>query len=132
LTPSNMPSTFPEAAAVPLQMCLRCCQKASLTERRDQLRGVQRSIDQVQQKIHSTNSQIRHLQRTFVLPIETCLQEDREELSRLQQLQASQPQKERHQQQYHSGGGGGSRPSSGLSSSASGGVGGSGFMYRGA
>ncbi|KAG9069931.1 hypothetical protein KI688_009256 [Linnemannia hyalina] len=74
--------------------------KSTLTERRDLLRNVQRSIDQVQQKIHSTNSQIRHLQRTFVLPIETCLQEDQGELGRLLQLQMPQSQREREQQQH--------------------------------
>lgn len=124
----TMPSTSSEATAAPLRMCRRCFQKATLTERRDQLKGIQRRIDQVQQKIHSTNSQIRHLQRTFVLPIETCLEEDREELSRLQQLQAIRTQKESQQQVYH-GSDGGSRPSSGSNLSASRGAGGSAAIY---
>ncbi|CAO3567818.1 unnamed protein product [Mortierella alpina] len=47
------------------------------------LRELQTDMDQIQQRLSIMTSQIKHLQRTFVAPIEKCLAEDRDIWARL-------------------------------------------------
>ncbi|KAF9191248.1 hypothetical protein BGZ51_007568 [Haplosporangium sp. Z 767] len=81
----SRPSSFAVTAgsSSQAQMCPCCLQRAILAEKQATLRRLQQTVEQLLQKINLATSKIRHLQRTFIQPIEDCLAKDRDEWTRL-------------------------------------------------
>ncbi|KAF9160285.1 hypothetical protein BGX20_002574 [Mortierella sp. AD010] len=92
ITKRLLPSPLPPSAQQQLQskltsssmvVCARCHQRALLLEKRTLLSQIHKEMEKIQRKINYTTSDIKHLKRTFIMPIESCLAKDRDEWTRL-------------------------------------------------
>ncbi|KAG0367655.1 hypothetical protein BC939DRAFT_498846 [Gamsiella multidivaricata] len=70
--------------------CQPCQLEATLAEKQAQLKVLQSKMNQSQQKINSTGSQVKLINRTFIAPIQECLEEDCSEWARLTALAKTQ------------------------------------------
>lgn len=84
VSPASSFSSMSSSSSVPsLPMCHRCRERAIVVDKRMRLNQIQGDVERMQQKIKFLGSQIKHIGRTFIAPIESCLVIDREEWTRL-------------------------------------------------
>lgn len=64
-------------------MCHRCCERATVVDKRTRLNQIQGEVERIQQRVRFLESRLKHMERTFIEPIMGCLANDSEECTRL-------------------------------------------------